>query len=571
VARFGSGLLKRRGLTGLAVGVCLSVAVLTWLGFRALSEWRRSSVQLLQGRADEAARLFVTALVRDMHAVQQSALLSGSWNEYMDDRSHLLGDVVASTFARYPYPESIFTWREGDAPADVRFLTRSDRRPNWLGPDHGTSRFPVTELSDRPFAKLIAARIQADVNRERRFSIFQIRIADNDYQVIARVYYRDQYREAAQGAIGFTVNLPWVRRFYFPELTRQISRLGEVSSSLAMSILDAHDGLVASTKSSAAGAVGATTRRSFEPVFFDPRIVLIDRPPDLPSEAWTLEVSAYPDPPLATAIRGANRTLIIAALAAVSVAFGLVLTVRAVRLGASLTELRSDLVSTVTHELKTPIATIRAIGDSLLSGRIGDSNAQREYALLVVQEAKQLTRLVDNLLAMASVTDVAEVYSFEILSVAEVVDSALRGFRQQIQDAGFHVRVDVPRHLPRVLADRTAIQLVLDNIVHNAIRYSDQVRSIHVAAVLVDHAVRIEVTDHGRGIPEDEIDKVTRKFFRGRPTVTGGSGLGLAIVQRIVADHRGRLEIRSVVNVGTTVAVHLPVVRGDDEEAHTPS
>jgi two-component system phosphate regulon sensor histidine kinase PhoR len=238
---------------------------------------------------------------------------------------------------------------------------------------------------------------------------------------------------------------------------------------------------------------------------------------------------------------------------------------RAVRANASLAELRSEFVSTVTHELKTPIATIRAVGDTLVSGRIATPVAQREYAQLVVQEAKSLTRLVDNLLALSRITDVTEVYSFEPQALDALVDHTLQGFGPQLDAAGFDTQVEIPGDLPLVRADRTAMGLLLDNLVDNAIRYSPTTRHLHLAAHRENGHVVLDVSDNGRGIPEDEIDHVTRKFFRGRHLVPHGGGLGLAIVKRIVIDHGGRLSIRSTVDVGTTVSIAIPVSREHEE------
>jgi signal transduction histidine kinase len=242
------------------------------------------------------------------------------------------------------------------------------------------------------------------------------------------------------------------------------------------------------------------------------------------------------------------------------------MTMRAVRANARLAQLRSDFVATVTHELKTPLATIRAVGDTLVSGRIGTQTAQREYAQLVVQESKSLTRLVDNLLALSRITDVTEVYSFEPQSVDALVEDTLQGFGPQLEAAGFETDVDLPADLPLVRADRTAMGLMLDNLVDNAIRYSPTRRHLHIAAHRENGHVALDVTDEGRGIPEDEIEHVTRKFFRGRHVVPHGGGLGLAIVKRIVTDHGGELTIRSRVNAGTTVTVMIPVSK-DHEQA----
>ena len=158
---------------------------------------------------------------------------------------------------------------------------------------------------------------------------------------------------------------------------------------------------------------------------------------------------------------------------------GLVLTARAARASARVAGMRSEFVSSVTHELKTPIATIRAIGDTLVRGRMSEPKAMQDYAQLVVQESRRLGRLVDNLLAYARITDVTEVYTFEPV-LPGAVDEALQVYRAQLAQAGFEVRVDVPGDVPAVRGDRTALGLVLDNLLDNAIRYSESSRWLDV-------------------------------------------------------------------------------------------
>src|SRR5262249_15739419 len=221
------------------------------------------------------------------------------------------------------------------------------------------------------------------------------------------------------------------------------------------------------------------------------------------------------------------------------------------------------------HELKTPIATIRAVGETLVSGRVTNGDTLRDYAQLVVQEAKRLTRLVDNLLAYARITDVTEAYSFEPVDLIALVDQGRQEFRAQLQGGGFELRIEMPVDLPLVHADRTALELLLDNLVDNAIRYSGEGRLIQILARRDGSHVVIEVSDRGIGIPEDEIRQVMRRFVRGRRAGSGGSGLGLAIANRIVEDHHGLLAIRSAVGVGTTVSISLPAERNDDEDAYS--
>jgi two-component system sensor histidine kinase SenX3 len=220
--------------------------------------------------------------------------------------------------------------------------------------------------------------------------------------------------------------------------------------------------------------------------------------------------------------------------------------------------MRSDFVSSVTHELKTPLANIRAMAETLARRPIGGETV-RDYAELLMQEGRRLTRLVDNLLAYSRVTDVTEMYSFEPIAPAELVDDVLQNFRHPLAEREFTVEVDIPVDLPLVRADRTAMMLTLDNVVDNAIRYSPKAQFIRVSARREGQEVVLAVQDRGVGIPPAELSIVRRKFMRGTLARADGSGLGLAIVSRIVADHKGRFVLDSEPGAGTTAQVYLPI------------
>jgi signal transduction histidine kinase len=275
-------------------------------------------------------------------------------------------------------------------------------------------------------------------------------------------------------------------------------------------------------------------------------------------QPWRVEVDPGSDPAMAAAVRGADWTLGVTASAAVVLTMGLLLAGRALRASGELTRLRADFVSSVTHELKTPLATIRSAAETLARGRVTDQAGVSDYARLLDQEAQRLGRLVDNLLAYSRITDVSEVYTFEPLAVAELVDDLLRRFQVQFLYQRVDVAVDIPADIADARADRTALLLVFDNLIDNALRYSPDRRELRLDAWEDERHVHIAVRDRGVGIPEDEIDRVQLRFMRGRLALSNGSGLGLAIASRIIRDHGGELVITSVVGEGTTVRVSLP-------------
>lgn len=538
----------------LMAGVGVMMATLAWLGFRATREWQHSSALIVQRRAEESADLLLTALTRDMRGAQTSVLASRDWRSFSPDALSPMSDQVSSAFARYPYPESFFGWRQG---RDTRiiFFNRANRPPRWTAASANQARYPVVLVIDPPIGRPLLARIQHDVAAGRRYSIFETTLGGEPYQIVARLQYEGEFRETLQSVFAYTVNLDWVRRSYFAEITNQVTQIrgGDVS----LAVLDDRAHLISGRRTGAAAAF-----RRFPLLFFDPSLVLLDPPLDLAVRHWRVEVSAGSDPTLMWAT-GARHWMVLAmGAAALTLVGGLVLSIRAVRASADLAALRGDFVSTVTHELKTPLATIRAVGDTLVRGRLTSEQALREYAQLLVQESKHLTRLVDNLLAYARVTDVTEVYSFEPLAAAELIEDVLQEFRHQFAEGGFAVHVEASPDLPLLRGDRTALRLALRNLIDNAARYAGDERWIEVAASRDGHRVLVDVRDRGVGIPGDELASVQRKYVRGRFARASGSGLGLAIVNRIVTDHGGVFTLDSQVGAGTTARLDLPVFEG---------
>lgn len=548
----------------LAIGVCGSVLALTWFGSNAIREWQGSEARLASDRVRRTTDLLVKALARDMRGVQSSVLASPRWHDLTTDPTVEINALAASAFARYPYPESFFAWQHPSPSDTLTFFNRTERPPLWVPKAPTPQPFPVTVAAMPEVARVLMEHITADAATGARFATFETAVSGAPYQVVARLVYRDPRREQLDGVFGFTVSLDWVRRHYFQELVDQVTLPDNMSDEFSVRIVDEQGQLVAGPASAPEDA--PRTEQGFPLAFFDPLILGLDPPRNLSPRQWMVRAQAHVDPALAGAIRGANRTLIIAALSAVVLAMGLVLTARATRARARLAEMRSDFVASVTHELKTPLASIRALADTLVSGRVAAPETQREYALLIAQEAKRQTRLVDNLLAFARITDVTEAYSFEAISTPELVDGVVDRFRSQLVERSFHVTVDVRDDVPAIHADRVAMELLLDNLIDNAIRYSTDDRHIAISAEHDDAKVRIRIADHGIGIPPEELPHVIKRFYRGRGVQVNGSGLGLAIANRIVADHGGALTIDSVVQSGTVVTMWLPTVRQGYEE-----
>jgi signal transduction histidine kinase len=526
------------------------IATLAWFGYRATAEWQRSSALLTERRAEELAGTLVTALTRDMRAVQTGLLDGRDWDATSALSPFDVIDTISATFARYPYPEAFFAWSSGSR-VNV-FFGRAERLPSWLT-STGSREYPTEVVVNPEVAAALLTRIGRDTAERHTHSIFEISIAGVPYQVIARPAYGTG---TANGGFAVLVNLNWARTNYFSVITNQVSRIGSLGSGLTATITD-DSGETLPGFQPPREAPPQIARR-FTVAFFDPSITALKREADLPLRAWTVHVNGSADPTLALAARGARRTLLVIAAGAVALALGLFFSGRAARAMTQVNELRSDFVSTVTHELKTPVQVIRSIGETLARGRVSDGERLREYAQLLVQEGHRLSRLIDNLLAYSRVTDVTQLYSFEPLQPAAMVDEALRGFHRLMTEQGFQIQLDVPPTLPAVRADRTSIVLALDNLIDNAMRYSGDSRQLTIRGEARDHAVEIAVRDYGVGIDAEELTRVTGRFVRGRSAAGAGSGLGLSIVNQIIKDHGGVLRLESVKGTGTTAVIVLP-------------
>ena len=533
----------------LTIGMSTAVSALAWYGYRAVHEWRRSSMVLVERTVADGADLLVTALTRDMRGAQALVLANRDASDYATQPLPDFSSEVASAFTRYPYPESFFGWRQSDG--DVVFFNRATRSPPWITSAAAAARFPVVVVPNPDIAAPLLDEIQRHAANRRAYAHFSTRLAGVPYEIVARLQYSDAFRDRLEHVTGFTVNLAWVRQRYFPEIVSEVARIGEGGTALEYAVLDDAGTPVGGRLAGDPSAV-----RTFPLQFFDSSSSDLHAD-DIAPPTWQVRVSAASDPTLTWANYGEDWTLLVIAATALGLALSFFLAAFSLRASASLTAMRAEFVSIVTHELKTPLATIRAASDTMVRGRLTGEGIH-QYSLLLVQESRRLSRLVDNLLAYARITDVTDLYTFERLEPAELIEESLSGFKVQLAEGHFEVATDVPHDLPLVRGDRTSLRLALDNLIDNAIRYSSGSRWIRIDARGAGAAVAIEVCDRGVGIAADEIQSVTRRFVRGRRARTQGSGLGLAIVMRVAQDHNGRFELASAVGGGTVARLELP-------------
>jgi signal transduction histidine kinase len=243
-------------------------------------------------------------------------------------------------------------------------------------------------------------------------------------------------------------------------------------------------------------------------------------------------------------------------------AAGIVLTHRNIARELALARLKSDFVSNVSHELRTPLSLIRLYAETLEMGRLKSPEKYQEYYGIIRKESERLTGLINNILDFSRIEAGRKEYDFRETDVRELVHNTLESYRYQIEQNGFVFEENISDNVPRLRVDREAIARSLLNLVNNALKYSQDRKFIGVSLFRSNGNVKLEVEDHGIGIPFQEQSKIFEKFYRvGDPLVhnTKGSGLGLSLVRHIVQAHGGEVFVDSVPGQGSKFTISLPM------------
>ena len=229
------------------------------------------------------------------------------------------------------------------------------------------------------------------------------------------------------------------------------------------------------------------------------------------------------------------------------------------RLDAEASRIRAALFASVTHDLRTPLASIKASASSLLEEGVPFSQEQRQELLrTILEESERLNRLVANLLDLSRLRAGALVPSVEPVLIEDVLSSVVERLRPQL--AGRPVRVQVRGDIPPVSIDVVQIDQVLTNLLENAVRFSPAGTEIAISAVRWQNMIEVKVSDRGPGIAGRERDRVFEEFYRKDVgDRRGGTGLGLAIAQAIVTAHGGSMWIEDTPGGGATVGFRLPL------------
>jgi signal transduction histidine kinase len=239
-----------------------------------------------------------------------------------------------------------------------------------------------------------------------------------------------------------------------------------------------------------------------------------------------------------------------------------------VRRQAALTQLRNDLVANVTHELKTPLSSMRLLVETLLNTPQLDEKITREYLELIAKENVRLSRLIDNFLTFSRIERNKYTFDFKEVSATAIVEEAAATVRERFNTPGCQFNFQVAAALPSVVADADAMVTALLNLLDNAYKYSGESKQIELAAAAQNGSVFFTVKDNGIGLTPRETKRIFRRFYQVNQSsspATGGCGIGLSIVQFVVTAHRGTVRVQSEPDRGSTFIVTLPASGPGDQ------
>ena len=222
--------------------------------------------------------------------------------------------------------------------------------------------------------------------------------------------------------------------------------------------------------------------------------------------------------------------------------------------------MRSDFIANVSHELKTPLTSIKGFIETLLEGALDDKENSRTFLTIIQEHAQRLNDLVNDLLSLAHLESKEITLEKKDVALRQLIERVTLGFKSQLRKKGIEVKDELPAGL-MVKADMNRIEQVFTNLIDNAIKFNKEKGSVRIYSQDIDGRIKIVVEDSGAGIPEKDMSRIFERFYRvdkARSRELGGTGLGLSIVKHIVELHGGSVGAESAEGVGSKFWIALP-------------
>ncbi len=403
-------------------------------------------------------------------------------------------------------------------------------------------------LSEKYFLHLLSRQLNKMVLSGRAYRdkfYYASDRADETPYLLAYKALPDEQGVYTQGLLGFRIDLTRLGEQILPQVLRQI----RTSDHVVLAILNVkNDFLFGALPPGGSPIATQFINPPFD--FWQVAIYLNDSAVAVPSRDWTLILRFW-----------------LTVLLLLCILMGGFLFVRKAWRESVLSRMKSDFVSRVSHEFRTPLASINMLAELLEMQQerkqLTTEKRARGYLTVIRQECDRLNHLVKNILDFSKIDKGMQGYTLDLVNLSELTEDAVEAALPFARTHGFKINCDIPHGLPRVLGDSDAISQAILNLLTNAIKYSASEKAIWVTARRQEGAVAIEVADHGIGIADFEIPKIFKEFYRVdnrlSSTRQGGLGLGLSLVQDIVSAHGGEVRVKSKIGRGSIFTILLPI------------
>lgn len=225
-------------------------------------------------------------------------------------------------------------------------------------------------------------------------------------------------------------------------------------------------------------------------------------------------------------------------------------------------QVRNDFLANISHELRTPLTAMQGFLEALQDGLVEDEESRQRYYQVMYQETMHLNRLVDDLMDLIKLENNEITLSRYPVDAVEVIQKVAFMFHQEAAEKNVEIKVLAKPDLPKIYGDKDRILQIMQNLVKNAVKFTDQ-GEIILSALTDGDYVLVKVQDTGIGIAGDDLQRIWERFFkvdRGRSKKDNGTGLGLAIVKELVELHQGRVEVESEPGKGSVFTIRFPAV-----------
>ena len=546
--------------TALAVAVAIPVAVLFYFQFRSISALSRSSAVILRQLSQETADGAAQSLQDALKAPYISVMLRVSQAQTEPLDLGLIGPTLEQGLENEPFVQRFYVWSDETI----------EHRGEVLAYDRESHGF-TTNVAEGP---VMVKRFRELAPQKHAISVFETVIDGRRTYFHGQLRFRFPARDKLTSFVALRVDADSLRRDFLPAF--MTARLKTVEGPtdlphLGVTVLD-HDGRVLFP-------VGGTAptrfidERVFPLVFFDPELQPFIAPEHHTPEIWRLRTSyANETIPAIIAARERPQHALMWTLAGL-MAFGVFFVARAAAREVRVAEMKSNFVSSVSHDLKTPLALIQLFAETLELGRLKSTERAHEYYRIINSEARKLTRLINNLLDLSKIEAGLRRYKREPVNLTELTRHVLQSLDSQFRHSQYSVTSQLAIDVP-VLIDKEAAEQALENLLSNAMKYSPDHREIIVSVDRVDGYGVVRVIDRGIGIPVRLQRKIFRKFYRIQSDAGSGpqgTGLGLAIVDHVMRGHGGFVRVDSEPGRGSTFTLHFPLQPGESHGDETDS